>query len=138
MVRVLPRADRDVGDDAVVAGAAAENGKEQIPVGLHRAVNGDCLIGAVGQEYLEGHDLIAEQAEGAGQLAVPSGLDMTADVHVEALAGWHEQASFLQLGVELQQRIADAEAQQAGLCVVVPIRMLDQIQLVMIVESSPE
>ena len=121
MIRVLPRADRDVGDDAVIAGAAAKNGKEQILVGLHRAINGDCLLRAIRQEYLEGDDLVAEQSEGAGQLAVPSGLYMTADMDVVALAGWHKQAGFLQLGVELQQRIADAQAQQAGLRVVIPL-----------------
>ena len=99
----FPRADRDVGDDAVVAGATAKNGKKQIPFGLHRAVNGDCLLRAIRKKYLERHDLVAEQTEGAGQLAVPSGLDMTADMHVVALAGWHKQTGFLQLGVELQQ-----------------------------------
>src|SRR5262249_5985889 len=91
VVGILQRTDRDMLHDAVIAGAAADHGKEQILASGQRAVKGDRLLAAVGEEYLEGHELVAEQAESAGQLAVAAGLDVTADMHVVALAGRHEE-----------------------------------------------
>jgi hypothetical protein len=84
-------------------GPPPRTAKNRSLVGLHCAVDGNGLLRAVRKENLEGHDLVAEQTERAGQLAVPSGLDMAADMHVVALAGWHKQAGLLQLGIELQQ-----------------------------------
>src|SRR5215472_8482410 len=115
MVQVLQRAERDMGHDAVVARAAAENCKEEIVSWR------DCPLLAVRKEYVERQDVVGEETESASQLAVTARLDVTAEMDIGALACRHKQARFRQLRVELQQRITHPHGQQARDRVVFPI-----------------